>query len=98
MVDKPSFGYTGWREVIAAQEADGSDLQIELIGVCTDICVVSNALIVLPGSNCQSGCRLLCRGNKRGTCCSTSDNEILSGRSYERSINELCVKREDRQA
>ena len=44
VVDKPSFGYTGWREVIAAQEADGSDLQIELIGVCTDICVVSNAL------------------------------------------------------
>ena len=46
VVDKPSFGYTGWREVIAAQEADGSDLQIELIGVCTDICVVSNALIL----------------------------------------------------
>ena len=44
VVDKPSFGYIGWREVIAAQEADGSDLQIELIGVCTDICVVSNAL------------------------------------------------------
>ena len=46
VVDKPSFGYTGWREVIAAQEADGSDLQIELIGICTDICVVSNALIL----------------------------------------------------
>ena len=25
VVDKPSFGYIGWREVIAAQEADGSD-------------------------------------------------------------------------
>ena len=46
VVDKPSFGYTGWREVIAAQEADGSDLQIELIGVCTDICVISNAMTI----------------------------------------------------
>ena len=46
VVDKPSFGYTGWRDVIAVQEADGNDLQIELIGVCTDICVASNALIL----------------------------------------------------
>ena len=38
MIDKPSFGYTGWGEL--ALEA------VELIGVCTDICVVSNALLL----------------------------------------------------
>lgn len=38
IIDKPSFGYTGWGEL---------DLEaVELIGVCTDICVVSNALIL----------------------------------------------------
>lgn len=37
-IDKPSFGYTNWKEY---------DLQeVELIGLCTDICVVSNALII----------------------------------------------------
>ena len=37
-VDKPTFGWTGWQ---------GMDFEsIELIGVCTDICVVSNALIL----------------------------------------------------
>lgn len=40
-IDKPSFGWTHWK--------DNSDLgfgEIELIGLCTDICVVSNALIL----------------------------------------------------
>ena len=37
-IDKPSFGYTNWKDY---------DLQeVELIGLCTDICVVSNALII----------------------------------------------------
>ena len=34
----PSFGYTGW--------TDFNFEEIELIGLCTDICVVSNALIL----------------------------------------------------
>ena len=38
IVDKPSFGYTGW------SERDFSE--VELIGLCTDICVISNALII----------------------------------------------------
>ncbi len=38
IIDKPSFGYTGWGEM--------SFSQIELVGLCTDICVVSNALIL----------------------------------------------------
>ena len=38
IVDKPSFGYTGWNKY--------SFEQVELIGLCTDICVISNALII----------------------------------------------------
>ncbi len=38
VIDKPSFGYTGW-ERFAFEK-------IELCGLCTDICVVSNALIL----------------------------------------------------
>lgn len=37
-VDKPAFGYTGWW--------DFGFEEIELVGLCTDICVVSNALIL----------------------------------------------------
>lgn len=39
IVDKPTFGYLGW---------EGLDVydEVELVGTCTDICVVSNALIL----------------------------------------------------
>ena len=38
VIDKPAFGYTGW---------DNYDFdEVELVGLCTDICVVSNALII----------------------------------------------------
>ena len=37
-INKPSFGYMKW---------DQYDLQeVEIVGLCTDICVVSNALII----------------------------------------------------
>ena len=38
IINKPSFGYTGW--------GDFEFEEIELVGLCTDICVVSNALIL----------------------------------------------------
>ena len=38
-IDKPTFGWAHWEE----QKFDN---EIELIGLCTDICVVSNALIL----------------------------------------------------
>ena len=38
VIDKPAFGYTGWGEY-------PSD-EFELVGLCTDICVVSNALLL----------------------------------------------------
>lgn len=38
VVNKPTFGYLNW--------ADYRFEEVELIGLCTDICVVSNALII----------------------------------------------------
>ena len=38
-IDKPTFGWLNWS---GFDEHD----EIELVGVCTDICVVSNALIL----------------------------------------------------
>ncbi|MCD7822537.1 MAG: cysteine hydrolase [Oscillospiraceae bacterium] len=43
IVDKPSFGSTELPEVLA----EIKDLKsIELVGLCTDICVISNAMIL----------------------------------------------------
>jgi len=42
-LNKKAFGYDYWEEVFGT----GSGIEsIELVGVCTDICVVSNALIL----------------------------------------------------
>lgn len=37
-IDKPTFGYLDWK--------DYNLEEVELVGLCTDICVVSNALII----------------------------------------------------
>lgn len=39
-IRKRTFGYTEWRDYIDLKE------EIELVGLCTDICVISNALIL----------------------------------------------------
>ena len=41
-IDKPTFGYIHWVEQFKDSRISG----IEIIGVCTDICVISNALIL----------------------------------------------------
>ncbi|MBQ8001309.1 MAG: cysteine hydrolase [Ruminococcus sp.] len=47
-IDKPTFGFSSWNlkfdgsRVMGMREFE----EIEIIGVCTDICVVSNALIL----------------------------------------------------
>ncbi len=41
-IDKPTFGYLNWQKYIS----NAPELSVELIGLCTDICVVSNALIL----------------------------------------------------
>ena len=47
-VNKESFGTLNWKDIITAED------DIEIVGLCTDICVVSNALILkamFPESN-----------------------------------------------
>ena len=44
--DKPTFGSTELAAWLAARNAEEAIGSIELVGLCTDICVVSNALLV----------------------------------------------------
>ncbi len=45
LVEKPTFGSVELPKRIA-DDADGEEFSIELIGLCTDICVISNALLL----------------------------------------------------
>lgn len=45
IVDKPTFGSTRLAELLMQENAE-EELEIELVGLCTDICVVSNALLL----------------------------------------------------
>ena len=47
-IDKPTFGYTGWTFLRDGDRVMGRRTltDVEIIGVCTDMCVVSNALIL----------------------------------------------------
>ena len=45
IIDKPTFGSAVLAEKLAAM-AEKDDLEITLVGLCTDICVVSNALLI----------------------------------------------------
>lgn len=48
VLDKSTFGFEGWKHEILSRCVDSInsliELDITLVGVCTDICVVSNAL------------------------------------------------------
>ena len=46
LLEKPTFGSVKLPEVIAEGLEEGDRLTIELMGLCTDICVVSNALLL----------------------------------------------------
>ena len=46
-IDKLHFGYSGWEEFI--KEGD----EVVIVGVCTDICVVSNALAIKAIENVE---------------------------------------------
>ena len=62
IVDKPTFGSTQLAklmEILERREVDG--IEIELVGLCTDICVVSNALLLkasMPETpiSCDASC------------------------------------------
>lgn len=43
IIDKPTFGSTKLVDIITNSY---SDVEFELIGLCTDICVISNALLI----------------------------------------------------
>ena len=46
-VDKPTFGSTGLGAVLRVADQYGEKIgKITLVGVCTDICVISNALLL----------------------------------------------------
>lgn len=49
IINKNSFGYTDWKDLFSTlyknSWAEGIN-EIEIVGVCTDICVISNALIL----------------------------------------------------
>jgi len=45
VIEKPTFGAVSLPAFIRAHY-DPEDLQIQLVGLCTDICVVSNALLL----------------------------------------------------
>ena len=43
VINKNTFGYLPWELWITQEDVDD---EIEIVGLCTDICVVSNALII----------------------------------------------------
>lgn len=47
-IEKPTFGFVHWDAVFAQlEEQYGEEIEaIELVGVCTSICVISNAIIL----------------------------------------------------
>ncbi len=60
IIDKPTFGSLELMELLR-QENKKEPLEIEIIGLCTDICVVSNALLLkaaMPENTIQvdAGC------------------------------------------
>ncbi len=48
IVDKPTFGSVELAGLLK-RENEREEIQVELVGLCTDICVVSNALLLKAG-------------------------------------------------
>jgi len=46
LVEKPTFGSIRLPQIIASMATDAAQMEIELVGLCTDICVVSNTLLL----------------------------------------------------
>lgn len=44
-IEKPTFGSTALGELVRSRFAAGEIDRVELVGLCTDICVISNALL-----------------------------------------------------
>ena len=55
IIDKYTFGYDNWKAELLEYDND-DETEVEIIGYCTDICVISNALAikaVLPNAKIQ---------------------------------------------
>ncbi|MBQ2956619.1 MAG: cysteine hydrolase [Clostridia bacterium] len=46
IIDKPTFGSTSLAALLAQENEKEAVESVELIGLCTDICVISNALLI----------------------------------------------------
>ena len=66
--NKPTFGSFRLADHFRREYKYASNLEITLVGLCTDICVISNAMLiksVLPEARIYCRCILLCRCNTR---------------------------------
>ena len=45
-IEKPTFGSTALGELVRSRFAAGEIDRVELVGLCTDICVISNAMLI----------------------------------------------------
>lgn len=45
-IDKVTFGSTGLGDILKAEDREEPIQNVTLVGLCTDICVISNALLV----------------------------------------------------
>lgn len=52
IIDKPTFGSTELQELLVKEHQKTPFEEIELVGLCTDICVISNAML-LKASLCE---------------------------------------------
>lgn len=46
IIDKPTFGSVGLATLLAREDEKEPVEAVELIGLCTDICVISNAMLI----------------------------------------------------
>ncbi len=52
-VTKPSFGSADVADIISDIERSGEQVQVDIVGVCTDICVLSNAVMLKSMTNAE---------------------------------------------
>lgn len=46
VLPKSSFGYIHWKDIFKVNKWNNKNIEIEICGLCTDICVIVNALIL----------------------------------------------------
>lgn len=49
VIDKPTFGSLELLELLTKENEENPIASIELVGLCTDICVISNAMLLKAG-------------------------------------------------